>query len=176
MLTRRPGPGDHADYFKRYVDLVPDGDILETLAAQMDATQVLLASVPPTREEYRYKPTKWSLREVVGHVIDVERAFANRCHWIARGVKTDLPSFEQNVWVQNSNAGSRPVSDLAKEWAALRRDNLAMFEGFDEKAWDRTGRASGNGFRALAFPWIIAGHELYHVDLLQRNYLPQEQP
>jgi len=174
MTIRRPGPGDYAVYYKRYVDLVPEGDILETLRAQGASTQALLSTVPSNREEYRYKPTKWSLRQVVGHVVDVERAFANRCHWIARGVTIDLPPFEQDEWARLSNAADLPLAHLAAEWAALRQDNVLMFSGLDRTAWERSGRASGNGIRALAFPWIIAGHELYHVDLLRRNYLPRK--
>lgn len=174
MTTKRPGPGDHADYYKRYVDLVPDGDILETLSGQMTATQALLSTVPASREEYRYKPGKWSLREVVGHLIDVERVFAGRAHFMARGYTQNLPGMEQDEWGKHSNAHVRPLVDLAEEWAALRRDNVLLFHGFDDEAWGRHGRASGNGFAVLAFPWIIAGHELYHVDLLRRQYLDPE--
>jgi len=172
-MLRRPGPGDHAAYYKRYVDLVPDGDILETLSGQMTATQALLATVPTFREEYRYKPSKWSLREVVGHLIDVERVFAGRAHFMARGFTLNLPGMEQDEWAKASNAHGRPLADLAEEWAALRRDNVLMFSGFTDEAWERHGRASGNGFSTMAFPWIIAGHELYHVELLKRNYLTE---
>lgn len=167
----RPSQTEHNEYFSRYVDLVPDGDILDILERQIEETTTLLASVPTDREEFRYAPGKWSLREVVGHILDVERAFGFRCLWIARGAEGALASFDQEAWARMSNAGSRSLADLVEEWKAVRHDHLLMFRGFTEEAWARVGVASGWEFSARSFPWIIAGHELYHRALLERDYL-----
>jgi hypothetical protein len=166
----RPDPSEHAEYYSRYVDLVPDGDLLETLAAQRDETRALLASVPPERETYRYAPDKWTVREVVGHLIDTERLFAFRSLWFARGAGTPQPGMEQNEWAEASNAGARPLADLREEWAAVRRATIALLGGYDEEAWARTGVASGNPISVRACAWIIAGHELWHRRGLARDY------
>jgi len=171
---RRPDPNEYHEYYGRYIALVSDGDIVETLERQMEATQALLASVPAEKEEYRYAPGKWSLREVVGHLIDTERTFAFRCLWIARAAPDPLPSFEQDDWARVSNAGSRPLAELAEEWAVLRRDNVLFLRSLTEEAAGRAGIASGRSFTARSFPWIIAGHELYHRALIERDYLGGE--
>jgi uncharacterized damage-inducible protein DinB len=131
----------------------------------------LLASVPPEKEEHRYAPGKWSVREVVGHLIDSERTFAFRCLWMARAAPDPLPSFEQDAWARMSNAGSRPLAELAEEWAAVRRDLVLMLRSLDEEASARAGVASGRSFTVRSFPWIIAGHELHHRTGLERDYL-----
>ena len=167
----RPVSGEFHEYYDRYVSRVPEGDIVETLSAQWEGTQSLLASVPPEREEYRYAEGKWSVREVVGHLADVERLFAFRALWIARGAVGEQPSMEQDDWAATSNAGGLRLADLVAEWGAARRANVLMFAGFDEDTWSRRGMAGGNPLTVRAAAWIIAGHELHHRVLLQRDYL-----
>lgn len=166
----RPDPSEHAPYYSRYVDLVPDGDLIRTLASQMDETQALLASVPPERETYRYVPGKWSVREVVGHLIDTERVFAFRSLWFARAAGSPMPSMDQEAWAGVSNAGTRALAELREEWAALRRDTIALLRGYDVEAWKRTGVASDNPISVRACAWVIAGHELWHRRGLVRDY------
>jgi uncharacterized damage-inducible protein DinB len=167
----RPAPDEFHEYYGRYIGLVPDGDIVATLSTEMEATRALLASVPPDREEYRYAEGKWTLREVVGHLIDVERLFALRALWAARRSQGEQPGMEQDAWAAASNAGARPLAGLAEEWAALRHANVLMFAGFDADTWSRRCRASGREFTVRALAWAIAGHERYHRALLKRDYL-----
>jgi uncharacterized damage-inducible protein DinB len=169
----RPAADEFNEYYSRYIDLVPDGDILATLTAQMAETQKLLSSVPADLEEYRYAEGKWSVREVVGHLVDTEHLFGFRALWAARGAEAEQPSMEQNDWAAVSNAGERPLADLAAEWAALRRAVVLMCAGFDEAIWARRGVASGSAFSARAAIWIIAGHELHHRRLLEQRYLTE---
>jgi hypothetical protein len=167
----RPAPDEFAPYFGRYIDLVPDGDIVETLTHQLGETLALLQEVTPDLERYRYAPGKWSIREVVGHLIDVERVFAFRAIAIARTDGVDLPSMEQDEWASRSNAGSRPLDDLAQEWAAVRRSGLHMFDTLPEGAATRRGKGGGNPFSVRSLAWITAGHELWHRERLTRDYL-----
>ena len=166
----RPEPTEHAEYYGRYIDEVPDGDIIEILQDQLGDTLALLQRVPGDREGYRYDAGKWSIREVVGHLIDTERVFAYRALAMARSDGVDLPGMDQEVWARGSNAGERPLADLAQEWAALRRANVHMFAAMDPSVGVRTGRASGYDFTVRSFPWIIAGHELWHRQRLERDY------
>ncbi len=171
MRQHRPETADYFEYFGRYVDAVPDGDITATLEDQWEETEALLASIPAEKEEFRYAQGKWSVREVVGHLIDTERVFAFRSLWIARAAEEGLPSMDQDEWGGTSNAGERILADLAEEWRAVRKSSVQLFRSFDEEAWMQLGVASGREFRVRAFPWIVAGHELHHRALLISDYL-----
>ncbi|MBM4183644.1 MAG: DinB family protein [Gemmatimonadetes bacterium] len=168
---RRPNPSEHAPYFSRYIDLVPDGDIVDTLMYQLGETLRLLQEVPPERETHRYAPGKWSIREVVGHLIDTERVFAFRAIAIARSDGVDLPSMEQDEWAAHSNAHERALDELASEWASLRRANVEMLASLAPEAAGRRGRAGGNEVTVRSLPWMIAGHELWHRERLAEDYL-----
>ena len=167
----RPGPGEHAEYYSRYVDLVPEGNILDTLLRQLGETLVLLQEVPPERETYRYAPAKWSIREVVGHMIDTERVFAYRALAIARSDSADLPTMDQDEWVRRSGADDRTLEDLSSEWASLRRSNLDLLASLGVEAGLSRGRASGFEITVRSIPWIMAGHELWHRERLRVDYL-----
>lgn len=167
----RPAAGEHAEYYARYVAMVPDGDILEILREQLGETLAMLQGLTPEQEQYRYADGKWSLRESVGHVIDTERLFAFRALAMARADGVDLPAMDQDAWAEGSNAHDRPLDALCAEWAALRRANIHMFAWMDEETGRRTGRASGYEFSVRSFPWIIAGHELWHRKLFDEHYL-----
>lgn len=167
----RPRPSEYAEYYRGYVDLVPDGDILETLAAQMEESRALLSTVSPERERHRYAPGKWSVREVVGHMWDTEWVFLYRALSMGRGDETSLPGMDQDVWTAGSGAHERALVDLVSGWAALRAAGIAMLRTLDEEAGARTGRASGNPFTVRSFPWIAAGHERHHMARLRADYL-----
>jgi len=166
----RPEAGDHNEFFSRYVRLVPDGEIVETLATQLGESLALLQSVPEERETYRYADDKWSVREVIGHLIDVERTMTFRAMSMARVDGVDLPGMDADAWAERSNAHRRPLDDLASEWGALRRATVHFFATLSPEAVERRGKASGFEFAVRAFPWIIAGHELWHRGLLVEDY------
>lgn len=167
----RPRPSEYAEYYRGYVDLVPDGDILEILAAQMGESRALLSGVPPERERHRYAPGKWSVREVVGHVWDTEWVFLYRALSMGRGDETSLPGMDQDVWAAGSGAHEHPLAELASGWAALRAAGIAMLGTLDAEAGARSGRASDNPFTVRSFAWIIAGHERHHMARLRADYL-----
>ena len=167
----RPEPSEHAAYYRRYVDLVPDGDILKRLEAQIEESRALLAAIPPERERHRYAPGKWSIRELVGHVADTEWVFLYRALSMARGDSAVLPGMDQEVWSDMSNAHELPLADIVEGWAAVRRAGVLMLRSLDAGAGARKGTASGNPFTVRTFPWIIAGHELWHMSRLREDYL-----
>ena len=111
----RPAEGEFLPYYERYIGLVPAGDVLSTLDTQMSDTQALLRGLPASTSTYRYAPDKWSVNEVIGHVIDSERIFASRALRFARSDPTPLPGFEQDDYVRNSQFDSFPLVELASE-------------------------------------------------------------
>jgi uncharacterized damage-inducible protein DinB len=170
LLVSKPGAAEHAPYYSRYVDLVADGDILGTLAGQIDGTLVQLRKISQEDSLKRYAPGKWSVREVLGHMIDTERIFAYRALRFARNDRTDLPGFEQDDYVAAAQFDRRPWADLLAEFEAVRRSNLLMFQGLGEEAWVRLGTANGNAMSVRAAAYVIAGHELHHMQVLREKY------
>jgi uncharacterized damage-inducible protein DinB len=167
----RPAAGDAAPYYFTYIDQVPEGDVFAVLAGGVAETRRLLAGLPPEREHHRYAPGKWTIREVLGHVIDAERVFCYRAFHFARGQAAPLPSMEQDEFVATAGADRRPVAELLDELDLLRRSHLALFRGLDADAWERTGTASGVTFRVRAIPFMVAGHEIHHRRGLAERYL-----
>jgi len=169
---QRPSPDEYAPYYHKYVDLVPAGDVLATLAEQGMAAGDLWTGLGEARAGWRYAPGKWSLKEVLGHLLDTERVFALRALWFARGGAGPLPSMEQDDWVAEGRFEARRIADLAAEYAVLRRASLLLFRSLDAGVHGRRGVASGREVTVRAFPWLIAGHELHHLAIVRERYLP----
>lgn len=166
----RPSPSEHAEYYYTYVNQAPDGDVLAHLRRQSIATLALLGSIDAERALHRYAPGKWSVKEVVGHIIDVERVQTWRALAIARGDQADQASMDQDRWMTVADFDSRSLDSLAAEYRAVRAASLALFESFDTDAGMRTGRASGNPFTVRSLVWITAGHEVHHLAVLRDRY------
>lgn len=173
-MIPRPDASEHLSYYAKYVDRVPDGDVLQQLETQLDETLALVRGLPEEQGGHRYAPGKWSIREVLGHVIDAERIFAYRVLRIARGDRTPLASFDENAYAESSGADARTLADLADELEHVRRGNLALFRSLSDEALARRGTASDAEVSARALVWIIAGHELHHVAGLHERYLAGE--
>jgi hypothetical protein len=169
--TRRPAADEYAPYYERYVARVPEGNLGDVLTSQIRETLRLLATIPDARAEYRYAPEKWSIKEVVGHLSDVERVMSYRALRVARGDATPLPGFDENAYVPAAAFGRRALGDLAEEFAAVRAATVALFRHLGDEALDRRGTANGKTISARALGYIIAGHELHHVELLRTRYL-----
>lgn len=166
----RPARGEAGEYYFQYIDLVADGDICTTLAAQLADTVALLERVPADRVDFRYAPGKWTVREVLGHVNDSERLYSFRAFWFARGFESALPSFEVEVAFRHASAGSRPWDDHVEEFRAIRTSSLHLFRGLPPEAWIRSGTASDNPWTVRALAWQAAGHVAHHVAILRDRY------
>jgi uncharacterized damage-inducible protein DinB len=137
----------------------------------MAETQALLRSLPASMSTYRYAAGKWSVNEVVGHLIDSERIFAARALRFARSDATPLPGFEQDDYVRNSTFDSYPLGELASELGSVRESTVFLFKHLNEDAWMRRGTANGAEVSVRALAYIIAGHELHHREMLRARYL-----
>ncbi len=168
---RRPEATEYAPYAARYIELVPTGDILDTLDRQGTDTRRFFAGIPEERGQHRYAPGKWSIREVLGHVVDAERIFAYRVLRIARGDQTPLAGFDQEAYVRAAGFERRRLGDLAEEWDLTRRASLALLRRLEDGAWERRGTANGVEATVRALVWIMAGHELHHRQIVATKYL-----
>ncbi len=170
MITR-PDPSEHAPYFGKYTALVPDGDIVATLAAERDRTLAVLDGISPAHSLHRYAPGKWSIRECYVHLTDAERVFSYRALRFARADETPLPGFEQDGWVGPSGANARDWEGIVEEYRLVRAATIALFKNLPEPAWTRSGTASGNPMSVRALAYITAGHDIHHRNLLKEKYL-----
>lgn len=167
-----PETSEFAPYYGKYTSRVKSADIVATLEAQIEETRSVLGSLSAAESESRYAPDKWSIRQMLGHVIDTERIFSYRALRIGRGDKTPIEGFEQDGYVSNGPFEHRSMAELLDEFATVRRATVFLFRSLDAAAWSRRGMASNNEVTVRALAYIIAGHELHHMDVLRQKYLP----
>jgi len=165
----KPAPDEHAPYYARYIALVGD-DALAALRAGSASTPRLLSGVTEPQALFRYEPGKWSVKEVLGHVIDGERVFAYRAMCFARRDASPLPGFDENAWVPEGRFDRRGLNDLVGEYAAVRGATLALFSALEEEVLQFRGTANQQEVSVRALAHIIAGHELHHMGLLRERY------
>ncbi len=166
-----PKESDYPPYYATYVSKVPSGNVIDLLNAEMDETVSLLRGIPEGRAGYRYAEGKWSIKEMVGHVLDTERVFAMRCIAFARADPNPWPGMDQDPWVAVAKFDTRLLEDLTGQLQDLRRANISMFRGMTDEDMARKGVASGVEFTAHSFPYIMAGHEVHHKKVLREKYL-----
>lgn len=169
-MPERPRSGEFAPFFQAYIDRVPDGDVIETLERQGEATAAWFARIDEATGSVAYAPGKWTVRRVLQHITDGERVFAYRSLCVARGEELSLPGFDEDRYAANDGSEDRRLHDIAAEFAVVRAATLALFRGFDGAAWARRGTANGQPLAVRAVPWIIAGHELHHLAVLRDRY------
>ena len=172
MAQARPARGEYAPPYETYISLVSGDEILEALESQLRQTMTLFSGKSERDGDFRYKPDKWTVKEVLGHLADTERIFGYRALCIARCEKAPLPGFEQDDYVRAGRFNERKLADLVKEFADVRRNSLALFRSLDAEAWLRRGTANKNEITVRALAFIIAGHELHHRRFLEEHYFP----
>jgi len=168
---RRPGPDESAPYFSLYIDQAPGDDPVALIESQLDETLALCGGISQEQSNYRYAPDKWSIRQLLNHVTDTERAFAFRALWFGRGFDAPLPGYDQNVAANGAEADRIGWSAHVDEFKAVRQSTLSLYRNLPAAAWDRKGIASGNPFTVLALAYIIPGHAAHHLRILKERYL-----
>lgn len=169
MLTMRPRPDEHADFYAGYIARVPDGAWLSRIESQPAEFRALLTGLDDDRAALPMAPGKWSWLDVLQHVVDTERVFAFRLLWFARGEASALPGFDQDSWARQVSGRPRTVAGLLDELEAVRRTTLALVRGLPDEAADRRGVASGASVTVRALAWMIAGHAQHHLDGLRAS-------
>jgi len=168
---KKPGSREAAPYYKHYIGLNKDGNVVLNLSKQISELKKAFGSVSEKNGTYRYAKGKWSVKELLGHVIDAERIFSYRALRISRKDKTNLPGFEENYYVKNSNFEKRKFKDLIKEFTDVRKANVIMIKSLDEKMLSHRGFANNHGVTARAIVFIMYGHTKHHIQILKERYI-----
>lgn len=171
--TGRPGPGEYAVYAGADIAAVPEDDAIDALAQLDEQTPAFFRGLAePAARGLTYAPGKWTLKEVLGHLVDDERIFAYRLLCLARGEEGELPGFDENRYAAHGEFERRSLEELLAEYAVVRAATLALLRGLPPAAWARRGRVNGYGCTVRGLAFQIAGHERHHHRVVHERYLP----
>lgn len=165
-----PTPDEYGKFYEGYINLVNGSNVLQMLIEQGQKTYTLIQQLTPDEADHRYKKEKWSVKEVIGHLIDTERIMAYRALSIARGEQKSLPGYDQDNYVAHASFDKRSLQSLSEEYDAQRNANISLFSSFDEEQTQRIGTANGMELSVRALVHIIVGHEKHHLNILKEKY------
>jgi hypothetical protein len=171
MPITKPLESEYAPHYHTYISKVSSNDLVQALSAGCENVSAFLKSIPGDKYGYRYAEGKWTIREVIAHIIDGERVFAYRALVFARNDKNALPGFDENEYVPESNAENRSMESLIDEYMHLRKANIHLFESFTDEMAQRKGVASGKEISVRALGYTMAGHEIHHIGVIKERYL-----
>lgn len=171
MKNNRPISGDYASFYETYVSKMTTDDIVTSLSNSFPEHLQFFKTLPAEKWDYQYADGKWTIKEILVHIIDAERVFSNRALRIARNDKTPLPGFDQDKYAPFMDANERSIESILEEYEAVRKSTITLFKNFNAKMWKRDGLASGTHVTALAIAYIIAGHEAHHIGVIKERYL-----
>ena len=167
----RPDLSTAPEWFHGYINAVKENDLTEALRNQTALFNTFFESLPVEKREFSYAEGKWSIKEIIQHIIDGERVFTYRALRFARKDETPLPGFDENTYADNAKTDKRKWEDMLEEFNALRRSTEILFNSFDEDQLNATGLASGNPVSVLAIGFIVAGHVNHHISVIKERYL-----
>ncbi len=167
-----PAKGEYPEYAEMYMKFVKrDGTLLKQLEESLSSTIEFITSLSFDVLDYKYAPGKWSVKEVLVHIIDDERIYAYRALAFARNDKTELPGFEETEYIQFADTNTRSIESIIEEYRAVRKATIALFDSFSEDALLRIGKANRNKTSVRALGYHILGHEQHHIDVIKERYL-----
>jgi len=169
-LPTRPEATEYPSFYAGYVASVRDGDICEIVREAKEELAATLGGIPESRGDYRYADGKWSIKTVIGHIIDAERIFSYRALRLARGDKTPLPGFEENSYAITARSDERTVADLVSEMLDIRTSTIRLFDSFPDDAWNRSAMVSVGEVTVRALAYITVGHARHHLNVLRERY------
>ena len=167
----KPSPATYPEYFKKYVDQVPEEDLLTGFQNQLPVIKELLNSITEEKSMYAYDTGKWTLKELMQHMIDTERIFNYRALAIARKDTVSLPGFDENLYADNSNANNRAWQDLVAEFLAVRSSTELLYKSFTDEALAASGISNNNPVTVISLGFITLGHFYHHKNVIEERYL-----
>jgi hypothetical protein len=166
----RPDATEYPAFYAGYVASIPGTDVVGALQRSGEEISALLASIAEDRGGYRYADGKWSIRTLIGHVVDAERIFSYRALRLARGDSTPLPGFDENAFALAADSDARTVASLADEFAQVRASTVRLFASLPADAWTRSGVVNNGRVTVRALGYIAAGHAAHHASILRERY------
>lgn len=170
-VITRPLESDIPSYYLNYTKLAEGNDLIKTLDESNSITLDLLKNIPVSKEDYAYAVGKWSIKQVMSHIIDSERVFAYRALRFSRRDATVLPGFEENDYAENANVSGRNLDDIKNEYLAVRDSTIQLYRYMTTDMLDFKGFANEVSVTARAIGWIIAGHNVHHCNVIKDRYL-----
>ncbi|MFC4777762.1 DinB family protein [Paenibacillus sp. GCM10023252] len=168
----RPSENEYLPAAQTYIDLVPDGNLLEILKSQMEQTKRLLAGLSEQQSLFKYAQDKWTIKSVVGHISDVERLWNYRILRIVRNDVRELPGYDRDVFAQEAPFHDMALQDVMDDMVAVRMSTLTLLHPLPESVFIRYGEFNGQRLSARAAAYIIAGHEAHHMNVIRTRYIP----
>ncbi len=162
---------EYSQFNATYINALDNVELLEELEISLHDFIRFVQNIPMDKFDYRYAEGKWTIKDIIQHIIDAERIFGYRALRISRNDQTPLPGFEENDYVENTDANSRSIQGLLTELSALRHSNLLMFKSFTEEQLTRMGTASNHSISVRALGFLIIGHQKHHQKVFQERYL-----
>lgn len=167
----KPLSNDHAPYFSRYIDLVETDDVRNAFAEQQLQLSTIFNAIPDSKADFAYADGKWTVKQLVQHLIDCERIFAYRSLWVARNAPDPLPGFDENAFAEMADVSNRTLQDLKNEFIAVRTSTNALFNSFTNEDLQRRGISNTKEITVNALGFIIIGHLTHHYNILKERYL-----
>lgn len=170
-IFRQPNEGDYPEYYRQYISLVPGDDVIAYFINQEYSLASILRSLAHDKLHYRYAVGKWTIADIAQHLLDTERIFCYRLLTFARADSTEIPGFEEDDYAQCVDTSLRTTDDIIAEYHSLRASTLSLLRSLDSEAIERSGIANGGRVSVRAITYMIAGHELHHLGVIQERYL-----
>ncbi len=167
----RPDLNRVPEYFHKYISQVEEDDLMDALQKQTRSFLRFLKEIPKDKRNYRYAEDKWTIKEVLQHIIDTERVFCYRALCFARKEAASLPSFDENSYADNSKAGQRKWKEMVNEFESVRQSTITLFDSFDDEQMNASGTASGKSNYVAGIGFTIPGHVNHHVNVIKEKYL-----
>lgn len=168
---QKPNVTEYAPYYQRYIDLIPTDDVLSFYKLQADEIVALFTNLSEEQASFSYAEGKWTIKEVLAHIVDSERIFGYRVLAISRGDKNLLPGFDENEYVSKGKYENRSLKSLLSEYSHLSSANFELFKSLDEEMLSQKGTASGKEVTARAILFVTIGHEKHHLEIIKSRYL-----
>ena len=157
-------------YFSRYIESVDNENVIETLKQNASYLENFYKNLESEMQNYKYAADKWTFKEILGHLTDTERIFGFRALAIARGEKQSLPGFDENEYMSAADFANQSLASLLNQYKLCRLATLALFESFSEEVQSNMGTANGNAISVRALMFMIAGHEIHHIKIMNERY------
>lgn len=171
MTTLQLNENEYAPFYKNYITALGTADLFEVLNNSLEDLLTTIKNLPEEKLNYKYQEGKWTIKELVQHIIDAERVLSYRALRFSRNDATDLPGFNEDWYVDNSNGNDRNINDLLEEFTLLRKTNISLFKSFTNEMFELFGSIEGNDMSVRALGFIIAGHQMHHLKIIKERYL-----